>query len=111
MGRSRKRRARICQLNRRQKPPVVVVSRAGALARNHRRAQWMPGCALLAKGRALRRLDHAAQDITGMTKRRLLRMNSGDLEAMLGIEFAVIRVQPPAALWNHANPPPCAVGN
>ncbi len=87
------------QLFRRQKPPVVVIRSACAFARNHRCAQRMPRRALLAKGRALSRLDRAAQHVSGVAQRRLLGVNAGDLEALLGVEFAIIGIQPPAAAW------------
>src|ERR1700723_668004 len=67
--------------------------------------------ALLAEGRARGRLDHSAQHISRMAKRRLLCVNAGDLEAILGVEFAVSRVKPPAAFGNHADAAPGAIGH
>ena len=38
-------------------------------------------------------------------------MNAGNLEALLGVEIAILRVQPPAALRNHADAAPRAIGH
>src|SRR5271166_796414 len=63
----------------------------------------------LAEGRALGRLYHSPQHISGMTKQRLGGVNAGDLEALFGVEVAIIRAQPPAAFGNHANAAPGAI--
>src|SRR5207248_9575668 len=90
-------------------PTVVVVRGTGAFAGNHGGAQRMSRRAFLAEGPALRRLDHAAQHISGTAQLRLFGVDAGDVEPLLGIEIPIRRTQPPAASWNHANAAPRAV--
>ncbi len=67
--------------------------------------------ALLAEGRALGRLDGAAQHVARAAQRRLLGVNAGDVEALFGVELAIVRVEPPAALRNDADAAPGAIGD
>src|ERR1035437_10135092 len=56
------------QLFSRNKPPIVVISGAGALAGNHRRTKRMPRRAFFSECRTLRRLDDPAQNISRKTE-------------------------------------------
>src|SRR5208282_2804646 len=63
------------------------------------------------EGGALGGLDGSAQDVTGAAKRRLLGVNAGDVEALFGVEGAIVGVEAPAAFGNDADATPGAIGD
>ncbi len=67
--------------------------------------------AFFTEGRALGRFDGSAQHIARTAQRRFLGVNAGDVEALLGVELAVVRVEAPAALRNDADTAPGAIGD
>src|ERR1039458_4817560 len=74
------------QLLRRQIPPIVVISRAGPLAGDHRRTERMPWRTFFSECRALSRLDGPSQHVPGPAQRRFLGMNASDMEPLLGVK-------------------------
>src|SRR5579862_2211200 len=97
------------ELIRRNESPVVVIRGARALARNHGGAKRFAGSAFLAESWTLVRLQNALQHFPAVAQWRLDSMNAADLEAVLGIELAVLGTQLPAAGGNHADAAPCAI--
>ena len=71
----------------------------------------MTRSAFLAEGRALGGLDGSAQHVAGVAQRRLLGVNAGDVEALFGVEVAIVGVETPAALGNDADAAPGAIGD
>ena len=66
---------------------------------------------LLAERRTLSGLDGSAENIARTAKRRLLGVNAGDVEALFGVEVAVVSVETPATLRNDADAAPGAIGD
>ena len=71
----------------------------------------MAGSAFFSEGGALGGLDGSAQDVSGAAESRLLGVNAGDVEALLGVEIAIIRAESPAARGNDADATPGAIGD
>ena len=98
-------------IDRQREPPVEVVRGAGALAGHHGGAERVARRALLAERRALVRLDQPLQHLAAAAHARFLGVDAGHLEAVLGVELAVLLRQPPAAVRDHPDAPPAAVGD
>ena len=98
-GQVRRRRAELDLLNQRssppacrcrasgqhRQPPVEVVRRTRALARDHRGAERVARRAQRPEGLALVRLDQALEHLAAAADRRLLGVDVADGEAVLGV--------------------------
>src|ERR1035441_1209368 len=67
--------------------------------------------ALLAKCGTLGGLDDSAENVSGAAERRLLGVDAGDVEALLGVVVAVRGAKLPAAFWDDADAAPGTVGD
>src|SRR6516165_5714721 len=90
-------------------PPVVVVGRAGAFRRNHRRAQRRLGTARFAERRAFPRLFYTLQDQPADAVARFEHFETAHGKTPLGVEVEIFVPQAQAALGNRSDPPPLAV--
>src|SRR5262245_48986878 len=77
-----------CRGHRLTMAAVCVVRRAGALCRYHCGAQWIGRCASIAERGTIVRLLEAAQDLSADALARLARLDSADVEALLGVVVA-----------------------
>src|SRR5262249_50673372 len=89
----------------------MVVRRARAFGRNHRRSQWALRRTKRAKRRALMRLANSLQDQPADAIRRFFDHNIVDREAAFGVERFVIGGELEPTFWNLAYPAPLAVSD
>src|SRR6516225_9844768 len=88
---------------------VLVVGRASAFGRHHRRAEGMLWCALLAERRAIARLLQAAQHEPADAGCRLLRDDLVDLEDPLRVMVAILVAELVSGLGDRADAAPLAI--
>src|SRR6185295_10261433 len=88
---------------------VGEVGGAGALGRDHGRAQRALGRAGAPERRAIMRLLQAAEDLPADAGRRLQRLHGAYLESALGVELAELVPEPQAALGDGPDPSPLAI--
>src|SRR6059058_5893117 len=89
----------------------MIVGGAGSFRRDHRRSQRRLGCAAGAEGRALGWLLQTLKNLAADTQTRFRHFDVLARKSSLGVVVGIRRAQPKAALWNHPDAAPFAVGD
>ena len=87
----------------------MEIGGAGALARHHRGAQWVPRSAFLAEGLTLVRFDESLQHLAAAAPVGLRRFDGVNREPYLCVKVAVLLRQSPSAPRYLADPSPMAI--